>query len=218
MTPQELKTQFEGLVQDSYDVTHVYQLFTQAKNLIESTLKLLILQDSDSSQTHNSGDTYLTMKPLPATCRQVLKVFVGTTEYFPCQFQNRIRYRNASRRYYIDWKNNQFAICGTGGSSQTITLVFLTSTVDISESNETDPDVIVWPSEWHPLIPYEAAKIYQSNIDADSIAFRMSAAQEREYNRLRAGLLSWDTDLKLAAMNGQGGYADEGDDFDLGLM
>lgn len=222
MTPATLKQQFYNLIDDEYDVTHTYQLFTQAKNYIETVYKLAILQNVDTTKLATTGDNYLTMKALPTDYRQTLSLYVGIFPYFPIPFAQRIGYRYIGRRYYIDYKNKQFALTGQVGSSQTIAHTYLTTSADITEATENTDGIILWPDEFQPLIPYQAAQILQGNIDADDVAFRMSAQQEKEYLRLLDALIYWDADLKLNSLGNQLGYAPEYNEditgFDLGRM
>lgn len=228
ITPKILRTQLENLASETgEDITHAYQLLTQAKNWVETTLKLAILRSSDSSQTLNPGDTYLTLKSIPADFKNMNKVTVGIIPYWPVRFDQRIAFRQIARRYYIDYKRmvqGQTAIGFTGsvGTSQAINMFYQIATDPLTQTNENTAGVVLWPDEFQPLIPYQAAKILQANIDPDEIAFRQSSEQEAEYQRLMDGLIAWDHDIKLAEMNNQGGYADDVIDqnagFDIGLL
>lgn len=225
ITPAYLRTQLENLTDDQYDVDFEYQLLTQAKNDLENKLRLAILQDMDQTQTANVGDTYQTLKSLPATCRFVTKVMVGSIQYFPIRYDQLVTHQNVARRFYIDHKKMvQGAAClgltGKVGSSQAITVFFQASTPALTQANENTVGVILWPDEFQPIIPYHVGRILQGNVDADETNFRMSAGQELEYQNLMDGLIAWDQDLKLAAMNNQGGYADEYGEiaFDVGSL
>lgn len=230
ITPKVLRTQLESLIGDTFDTTHTYQLLTQAKNWIETTYKLAILQDYDGSQTASPGDTYLSLKSLPATFKSMNKLVVGPSgsqgvEFFPIGFNQREQMQKMARRYYIDYKrmvqgSTALGLTGSIGTSSVIGMHFQVKTDALTEANEDTAGVILWPDEFQPIIPYQAAKIIQGNADADDINFRMSTMQEAEYQRLLDGLIAWDHDIKLSQMNGQGGYADsEADsDIDIGLM
>jgi len=221
----DLYNQFDALVgNEGYDKTHSYQLMTQVKNLLEVELKMKILECVDTSKVANVGDTYLTMKTLPTDWRQTVKISVGKLPYYGVPFRRREQLASTPRRYYIDVKNKQYALTGHVASSQTINHWYLCKTPDITEADEqTDSDdLILWPAEFHPILPYKMAEIYQSNIDADAIAFRMSDGQRNQYEALKDALIAWDQDMKLQDMNYQGGYADEYEDgetsFDVGSM
>jgi hypothetical protein len=226
MTGDTLKTQFENLIGDTLDETFTFQLMTQAKNKVEVDLKLEILKAVDQSLISTAGDTYLSMKTLPTAVRQVLKMVIGYIPYYPVGFLHREQFRFSARRYYIDWKNRQFALCGTQGSTQTIKLFYIAKTDDLTAANKATDGIITWPDEFQPLIPYEMASIYQANIDPDEIAFRMSPEQEKQMQRIKDSMIAWDHDIKLASMGNAGGFADDvegeqgllDDTINLGMM
>lgn len=232
-TPKMLRTQLENLIGDTFDVTHTYQLLTQAKNYLETTLKLAILQAYDGSQTANPGDNYLTLKTLPSDFKTMNKLVVGPSgstspvQYYPIPMNKRELMQKISRRFYIDWKKMvqgtaSLGLTGSVASASTIGMHYQVKTDDLTEANENTTGIILWPDEFQPIIPYQVAKIIQANTDADEINFRMSAAQEAEYQRLLDAFIAWDQDIKLSQMNFQGGYSDETIDgdiaFDVGSM
>lgn len=227
ITPEEIKTQFESLIDDSIDEDRAYELMELSKNKVETELKLEILKDMDETQTANPGDTYLSMKTLNTEARQLLKLTVGLIPYIPVPFMNRENFRNAARRYYIDWKNKQFALCGTIASTQTIRQYFLTKTTRITSSNADDATTIVWPDEFKPLLAFMMAGIYQGNIDPDDIAVRQSVQQFVQGQMLLDAMIAWDQDIKLASMNNVGGFLsdhegegglDDNDPLNLAMM
>lgn len=225
LTFLDLYTQFDQLVgEDGYDKTHSYQLMTQAKNLIEDELKLKILESVDVSKTANVGDTYLTMKALPVDYRNTIKISVGALPYISIPFRLREQMANMPRRFYVDQKNKQFALTGKVASSQTINHFYQCTTGEITETIEGNltSTIILWPTRFHPILPYKMAQIYQANIDADFMAFRMSPGQAEQYEAIKDSLIAWDHDIKLQDMNFQGGYADDVADgdypFDVGSM
>lgn len=231
ITPKVLRTQLENLIGDSYDVTHSYQLLTQAKNYIETVYKLAILQAYNGSQTANPGDTYLTLKSLPVDFKSMNKLVLVngnmSLTYYPIGMNMRESMQKVARRYYIDWKRavqgqTALGLTGTVATALTIGMHYQVATADLTEAAENTAGIVLWPDEFQPLIVYQAAKIIQANIDADEINFRMSAMQEAEYQRLLDGLIAWDADIKLSQMNGQLGYSEETIDgnaaFDVGLL
>lgn len=214
-----LRDAFELLVDDSPDIDQTYRLLTQAKNLLETTYKLKVLENTDQTQIWSPGDVYTTLKAIPTDFRQMLRVFVGRYEFWPISSAQKIRFQNAPRRFYIDHKLQiaglpALGIMGSSGSAQTISQVYLMKTDDLTEDNEEDDGVILWPDEFQPILPYMAAAIYQSNIDPDDIAIRQSLAQEKAALDILDALVAWDHDIKLSAMNNQGGYASDVDDDD----
>lgn len=208
MVFDELNEFWKTLTDDVLDDTTLFILFNKAKNQIERRYKLAICEATDSSQTRGSGDTYLTMKSLPTDWRETTKLYLDNTPYSPIPFNKRNLYRTMARRFYIDYKNAQFALTGTGGSSGTINHFYIAKTTDFGASNKT-VEVITWPSEFHPLVVYEAAGIYQGNIDPDSISRQLSAAQKIVYEDLLDALVGWDADLKLNAQDNRHGFEDD---------
>lgn len=221
-TDLALKEFFFTIIDDTHDLTHTYQLLSLAKNKVERMYKPLILQDTDSSQTRAFGDTYLTMKNLPADFRLTISMYVGTRRHRAVPFAKRVRYKDASGRFYIDLKNSQFGITGVGAVSEPIDLTYLIKTPDLTEATAAAGDAtITWPDEFRPLVAYEAAMIFQSGLDADTTAFRMSERQMTERQALLDSFIDWDADQKNEEMDGTGGFDDEEDqdvEFPLGLM
>ncbi len=227
MTPLALRTALETLIDDSPDVTLEYQLLTQAKNTLENMYKPLVLQNIDASQVANAGDTYLTPKTLPIDYRQTISMYVGNYLYLGIPFAQRIGYRLMPRRFTVDHRNKKFFLTGQMGTSATIYHTYLTTSPALTEANESQDGIILWPDEFQLLIVYQAAKILQGNADADDVTFRMSPQQEAEYQRILDAFIAWDADLKLQAMGNSLGYSPEvsrdidgvfGYGLDIGLM
>lgn len=231
-TPHILRTQLENLIDDTFDITHTYQLLTQAKNFIETFYKLAILQAYDGSQIASPGENYLSLKQLPADFKMMTKLVLGpsgsttASEYYPIPMNRREMMQKVARRYYIDYKKMvqglpALGLTGSLGAAQVIGMHYTVRTPDLTEANEEATGIILWPDEFQAIIPYQAAKIIQGNTDADEINFRMSAKQDEEYMRLLDALIAWDHDIKLSQMNNQLGYADDARDdvgFDVGSM
>jgi hypothetical protein len=219
MTGDELATQFRNLVDDDFDTTHLYQLLSQAKNYVERVYKLEICKKLDSSQTASVGDTYTSYKNLPTDFRSLLKIQLDRIPYTPCRFEEQITYRNVARRVFIDMANNRFAPTGPVSNPGTWNIFYIYKTTDFTEANKSS-SVCVWPDEFQPLIPYQAAKIFQANIDGDAISFRMSEEQESEYQRMLDALVGWDADLKLSSMDGRTGFHEStlDEETDIGLL
>jgi hypothetical protein len=197
----------DHILDEDLDPQQIAILLSAAKNKIELELKLELLLDEDVSQTRASGDSYTTMKSLPDNFREMLELYVGTTLYRPIPFRKRTTFRFSDLRYYIDYKNRQFAICGNGGSSQVIKQVYLIKTDDFTSSSVADASAatLTWPKEFWGLVAWEAAYIISSGTDigADDISFRMSESQKKQRDDLLHSLRMWDHDLKLAQQGGR---------------
>lgn len=209
MTGRTLATQFQNIIDDEYDITHTYQLMTQAKNKIELMYKPLILQNVDTSQVANAGDTYLSLKTLPADYRSTVSMMVGFYMYLQLPFAQRIAFRLMPRRFYVDMRNKKFGLTGQLGASATISHCYVTTSPDFTEANEDTDGICLWPDELQPLLPYEMARIIRADIDPDDVARGAAQADEAEYQKFLDAFIHWDADLKLQAIGGQGGYAPE---------
>lgn len=226
ITPKYLYGKFTSILGgEDLGADVVYDLMEEAKNQIEDELKLAILKSVDTSQTANVGDTYLTMKSLPTDWRQTLKIVVGNILFAPVKYTSREAYRNAARRYYLDYKNQKYALCGSIGSSQPINHYYMVTTPIISSSNEDDPTAIVWPDRFKNLLPYKMALVHQTTSQGDVTSYRLGPGASAAYEDLLDAFIAWDHDLKLQDMNGRTGYADDVDDMDesdwrgrIGLM
>lgn len=222
MTDQEILTQFEGLIKDEdYDPTLLFQILSYGKNHLERKLKMLIHRDVDETQTASPGNTYLTLKSLPTGFRQMLRLVVGTTPYYPVSFLKREMYRNSARKYYINYKrfaagSTALGLCGAIASAQTIYQYFLVKTTDLTEATATAGNTtLTWPTEFHPILAFYAAKVHQANLDPDDINFRLSSRQEVEMQAGLDAMINWDHDLKLSEQGNAIQYGDEYIDGDL---
>lgn len=216
MTDLELKTFFTNLVDDEdFTDASLLVLFNNAKNKLELEAKPQWLITKDTSKTGAPGDTYLTTKALPTGFRSVKKMYYGEQELFPVSFENSIRHKTNPNRYYIDHKNRVFAQTGSINKAETYTLFYLVASTDFTSFAGTT--TLTWP-DYHALVAFEAAKIYQASMDADDLAFRMSQAQDREYRILRDAFMGYNSELGLDAEDGTMGYADENTSFDLGQL
>ncbi len=226
-TAADLRTFYENSVINDYpDPQETYILFNQAKDLIEDLYKPKIFESCDVSQSAIISDTYKSMKSLPNDYRSTDKIVLTAPSggalqlpYFPIPFKDREKYQLVSRKFYIDIKNKQFALCGKVSSTMTINHYYRIYTGQMTVATENDTDPIAWPARFWNIIAYGAAAIKQGNFDADAMAFRMSTEQQATFDALLIPFLSWDHDLKMQDMNFQGGYADGfgGDDMYLNL-
>lgn len=212
------------IVGEDLDPGSAARYLSSSKNELERNEKLEILQDEDVTKTNASGDIYTSMKALPDNFRQMIALYVGIIPYSPVPFKQRVSYRSSMRKYYIDHKNSQFAICGTG-AGQTIRQVYLIKTNDITEATiAAVASTIVWPAEYREIIAWHAAQLISSGTDlgADDLSFRMSAAQLNRYGELLRSFRGWNHDLILQSMDNRAGMdepaEDENDDDVLALL
>src|SRR6266404_3797208 len=105
LTPDQMVTAFESLVDDSLDETTEYQLLNDVKDTLESDDAWAILATLDETQTANAGDTYLTFHTLPSDFGSPSPggIFVGTDiiPYRQIAFKQVQRWKDVTHRYYF---------------------------------------------------------------------------------------------------------------------
>lgn len=219
MTDQELKEFFITLVDDEeLDDSSICILFNTAKNKLELEAKPRFLVAEDSSKTGTTGDNYLITKALPDDFRFVRKFYYGTTPLKPIPFEDKYSKRSAPNRYYIDHKNQLFAQTGNVSQPATYHLFYQIKTPNF-DSSDFSSRTLTWPDDdFDALVAFEAASIYQSTIDADDLAFRISGAQEKQYRLLRESFMNYNSDLGVSDNDDTMGYADEEEPENIGSM
>ncbi|MFA4833567.1 MAG: hypothetical protein WC619_01820 [Patescibacteria group bacterium] len=196
MTGQEEKDFAESLIDDSIDETLFLTLLAVAKDNLEDERDWMYLKAVDSSQSISPGETYLTMKTLPTLFRKMLKVFVDNLEYWGIQFEDRLRYKDSSRKFYIDLANNQFAIIGTPAETKTIHQFYIKTTPELTLT--TSP---TFPTRFHKILGFKIAGYITAGVDADDIYARMSPEHKMAAEAMEESMRNWDTDLRLNAIN-----------------
>lgn len=101
MTDPEIITQFEALIDDSLDETLELQLANNAKNKLETELKLAICEKLDTSLTSTVAGTYITPYTLQTDFLLLSKdiIYVGTTMRTGVPFAHREAYKSDSSKF-----------------------------------------------------------------------------------------------------------------------
>jgi hypothetical protein len=203
MTDAEIIEQFAELLDETENPisdTLAVQLANNAKNKLETELKLAICEKLDTSLSSTVGGTYLTAYDLEDDFLMLSKdiLYVGTTQRTAVQFGHREMYKNDSSKFYIDYRQNKLYLCGTVQSSETITVPYIYETADIDGGSNTN---VTWPTRFHSLIPYEMAKLFFA-IDQGERSHDWSPEWSVAYNQLKSSLIDWDASIKLSAIGG----------------
>src|SRR4051812_15137931 len=114
MDDDEIIVQFEALVDDDLDESLEFQLANNAKNKLETELRLAICEKLDTSLTSTVGGTYLTPYTLPTDFLLLSKdiIYVGTTQRTGVPLAHRELYKSDSSKFYIDPRQNKLYLCG----------------------------------------------------------------------------------------------------------
>lgn len=208
MTGAQIKQLTEDILDGiQLDDDFFYQLLNIAKVNLEEKRVWQYLKKLNSS---NTGTT--SAITLPSDFSHDYKVLVGTTEYYPIDFEEQHLFEGISHRYYIDLANSQYYLKGSP-RPDTIYFYYKRFTDDIASG--TSP---VFPARFHPLLAFYVAGYYQAGIDSDDIFARMSPENKIAAGTLERAMLGWDTELKLRSQNGRVGVSNSQSEIDLGNM
>ena len=230
MIGSELKTFVEeGLEAGSINDTIFYQMLNSAKTMLEEERNWKILEKENTSQSASVGDTFLTTKTLPSDFANAIELFTADGNnnpiwYSPIPFRLRYKYKDASRRYWIDLVNSTFGLTGKIASSQTIHLVYRHTSSEITSTGSW-----IFPSRFHALLGFMVAQIQKGGADYDATTARQIIQNRADAMVLYSALLLWNENLIHSEMAGKyeqsGNYDSDGlpsgesdYSFDLGTL
>jgi len=198
MLTSEIIELFENLIDDSPDADYELDLVCHAKDAIEGERDWEFLKKIDSSKTWAASDDYTTAHALPTDFVEPVALYVGTEyqPYTPVPFEQRQLYKDSSRRYYIDYANNNLHLCGSTSEAKTLYLCYIYQTDDLTLT--TSP---VWPARFHKLLAFYMAGVHLGAVDSDDIAARLAPNNKVEYLMIRKNFVDWDARCKAHAMN-----------------
>jgi hypothetical protein len=223
VTDAEIIEQFDELVptNDLSDTLKI-QLANNAKNKLETDLRLAVCEKLDTSLTSTVGGTYTTAYNLQSDFLMLSKdiIYVGTTQRTGIPFAHRERYKSDSSKFYIDHRQNKLYLCGTVQTAETITIPYICETDDITAATvEAETTSVIWPPRFHSIIPFEMVKI-QYPIDAGEKGRSWMPEWSALYNEYKNSLINWDSSLKLSAIGGVTPYgmdANESGEYQINL-
>lgn len=202
MTGDEIKTMIEGLIDDDLDDTEFVNLMNAVEGLIAGERHWKKLTAIDSSKTWTSSDSYTSTKALPTDFFEPIKLYVqGEQRPWPAiAFEDRERYKDIFGRWYIDYANDVFGLCGVTGSTRTLYLAYIKTVTVWTIANYTSQSPWM-PARFHPLWAYYGAGIHLGGVDADDLASKMAAVHADQFRAFRKMAIAWDSRLKAHAMN-----------------
>jgi len=215
MIGSEIKDFAESILDENLDETLFLTLLNVAKDNIEDDgTEWEFLKSIDSTKQALASDTYTSMKNLPTGFRRPLKeIFVGSLRYYPIRFEQREANKNGTRKFYIDYKNQQFAIIGAPSTTQTIVFPFLSTSDELTLVNEW-----AFPERFHKKLGFDIAGYYQMGVDADDIYARMSPENKMAAKIIANNMRRWNTSLALHAIGNSAEEESTDDSFDLGSL
>lgn len=206
MTGAEIKTFFEGIIDDTIDTDVTYNLMNLAKEEVESERPWEMLKKMDSSLSASSA-----AKALPSDFfLPIDTIYVGTTPYFQVPFEQQRLFANSANRWYIDLANSVYYLLGSNQSG-TIYFPYIYKTTDLAAG--VTP---VWPARFHKRIPFRMAELYYA-VDQGDKALAWNEQWGKEAELLRLMMQTWDSNLKKRAIENMSPL-DEVPETDIGLL
>lgn len=199
MTGQDIIDRFQDIVDDAVESDEqALFLLNVAKDAIETEHDWYFLRSIDTSTAVVAGDNYLSMKTLPTDFLFPIAFYLQNdiSPLIIIGLQQRDRYKDIYKRYYIDYKNRQFALCGNNSGPRGIIIHYGAQSPAIAL--DTAP---TWPTAFHPYLAFKMAEMWGSGEDADEINFKMSRENLRQGNELLKAMKLWDARLKLIEYN-----------------
>ncbi len=198
LTGQNILDRFTTMTDDTIDSIQGLFLMNAGKDLVEAGRDWYFNRAFDNSQTWSPGDTYLTTKPLPANFLAPREIYLDgdILPYVEVPFELRERYKDTYRRFYIDYLNRTFGICGSGPGVRKINMYYGAASDAITLTTAA-----TWPTQFHPLLVFKMAEVWGSTSEADDINYRQSKEQLRQANDFLKMMIAWDGRLKTRDYN-----------------
>jgi hypothetical protein len=202
MTPNELKSLYEDLIDDTnLSQSSVFTFFNNSFNAIWIKRPWEIAKKSDDTKTTSVGVTYVA---LPFKFLKPLPIWIGSTQILPIKREDRRLFKDSAFRYYVDWQTLTIKLTYSPTSAETIYWDYIyepdnafTVTLEDTDLETTIPG---FKKAFHPLVAYEAAKMfYYQEVGSKNDSW--TAEMEVEYQRLYNLMATWDAELKMSAQN-----------------
>lgn len=198
LTGQDIIDAFEAIIDDGIDIDQELFLMNAAKETVETMRDWNFNRGLDQSNSTAVGDNYLSMKDLPDDFMVSRKLYLegDINPWIIIPYEQRDRFKDIYKRYYIDYLNQQFALAGGSNGVKRISHFYARATPDIALN--TSP---VWPASFHKYLPFKMAEMFMSGQEADEINRSMSPANLRQANDLLKNFVAWDSKIKVEEYN-----------------
>lgn len=213
MTPEEVKNLFEEIIDDAVSEETAYTLMQNADDELRDERDWYFLREA-TTIARLSSDTYTTAHSLPANFDRVRTmddaIRSDSRTYYPIDIDRREEYKDSDGFYYLKYDIAtglwQIFFTGTGFADATVHILYQKQGTAIEEAVEDTAGIIVWPGKRGAILAWQMAARVSGGIDGDELNFRMSPEQKNVYAEMLRALRSWDTKIRLRAMNGRAGF------------
>lgn len=202
MTPNELKTFYEELIDDTtLSQSTIFTYFSNALNAIWLKRPWEIAKKTDDTKSTTVGGTTITF---PTDFLSPIKMYIGDTEIMPIKKEDRRLFKDSNLRYYTDWANSYFKLTYSPTSAETVYLDYIYEPTDPFTTALQDTDIKTtipgFIKAFHPLVAYEAAKMFYAQ-EVGSKNDNWWTEFQLEYDKLYSNMEKWDASLKSNAQN-----------------
>jgi hypothetical protein len=204
LTGQQIIDKFNGLVDDELEATLALQLVNDAKDEVETELKLHICRGNDTSKSTSGGQTYLNAVAMPTDFLNFSKpyIYVGNQKYYGVGLEDKMKWKDTPCKYFYDPADG-IHLCGTINDAEVISIPYIKATPDVDLNSSP-----VWPSQFHAIIPLYMA-MYFYPIDGGDKGRSWSPEWATLLQHKMDKFIDWDMQMKLSAMGGRAGNQDD---------
>ena len=195
------------------DMTLFYQLLGLAQYDRELERPWVLLRSVDTSQrvspTQNNitNSLYLTPLDLPtdflATYSPLRTIILVSQDgqtfryYSQIPMSRRNEYKDDNSKFYIDFKNKKYYLCGTLDQTYTVNFHYVASTDSIAAKTSW-----AFPPQFQPILAYDVAKTYREDFDYDVTNVAQGQMIEASARRILASMLKWDDVMQQSELEG----------------
>ena len=210
MTKAELYT-FVTSLNDGYQMgTSLFDTFLNiAQMRRENQRPWMILRSVDTSNSITGANTFLTANTLPTDFRKwysatpIALVNAQGDIQQRCsevQINDRNSYKGFLDKFYCDYGNSQFFMCGTPSQSFTLNLFYIKKSTLVSSA---DGNEWIFPSEYHPILGLDVSVMWKLGVDYDVINNAQGNANAGLANAIFEQMTEWDSDLQNSSLQGR---------------
>ena len=219
MTKAEIYTFVTNLL-DGFEIdTTLFDTFLNtAQSYWENQRPWMALRAEDSSNTISPGNTFTTVHTLPTNFRKWYTRFpivLADSQQNPQQylrevpFNSKLAYKSDGTRFYCDYANRRFYICGEVPQALTAYLYFIKkgTLVSADDNNEWELDTL---DEYTEILGLTVAVYWKNGVDYDVINNAQANANASLAGQIFKSMTEWDGELQESAIQGQDYGSDAG--------
>lgn len=197
------------------DLTLFYDLLDTHQRMREAMRPWVVLQSEDSSQTVSTSTTFTTALTLPATFGKFnplnAPIVLVDAQNNPIPLQevpiaDKYIYKDQMGKFYVDYANKQFFVCGTFTKSYTAHIYFVQAPTLVSAASGNVWIMDTFGQPGGQLLAHDIALAWKG-IDYDIINNQNAQILTAKVAKMEDVMSKWDADLQNAQTRGQDPFA-----------